>query len=332
MSWQVTGIVCDAENRVSLQKLDYVPPRSGQVIVRTHYTAVSPGTELRCQAGRQQGGQFPFVGGYACSGEVVAAGDGAAELIGQRVFCAGSSSTAPFHRLWGGHVSHALVEMDRLVVVPKAVDMTEVALAKMAAIALRGVRLTHSRVGERVTVVGLGLIGQLSARLFKAAGCQVLGCDLSPWRVELARAAGIDAQCAPGAEMVQVVRKIFPNGADIVVDATGVPSVLGACARLARATAWDDQGPPARLVVQGSYEGDVTLNYWDCFMRQLSILFPRDQTHDDLLAVIGLMEAGQLRMRDLLTSIHRPDEAQAVYDTLRDPEARMVTAAFRWDH
>jgi hypothetical protein len=77
--------------------------------------------------------------------------------------------------------------------VPDGVSAEEASFATLGAIALNGWRRADVQVGSTVAVIGLGLIGQLMVRIARAAGCRVLGTDLSPDLVGLARSAGADA-------------------------------------------------------------------------------------------------------------------------------------------
>ena len=74
----------------------------------------------------------------------------------------------------------------------------QAAYATVAAIALHGVRLCGLGLGDVAAVVGLGLVGQITLELLRAAGCVALGLDPDPARVELARAAGFFAHGRPG--------------------------------------------------------------------------------------------------------------------------------------
>ena len=74
--------------------------------------------------------------------------------------------------------------------VPEGLDFAQAAFATVGSIALHGVRQADVRLGERVAVIGLGLVGQLAAQILRAAGCTVVGVDLSPELVELARRLG----------------------------------------------------------------------------------------------------------------------------------------------
>src|SRR5262249_51112055 len=92
-----------------------------------------------------------------------------------------------------GHASHAeviAVPKNLVVRIPEGVPCEEAAFATVGAIALQGLRVADVRVGERVFVLGLGLVGLLTVQLLKAAGCLVLGTDLNAGRVALARELG----------------------------------------------------------------------------------------------------------------------------------------------
>lgn len=74
--------------------------------------------------------------------------------------------------------------------VPEGVDLVSASFTTLGAIALHGFHQAEVQLGERVAVVGLGLVGQLTARIARAAGCEVMGIDLEEWRVETAERAG----------------------------------------------------------------------------------------------------------------------------------------------
>jgi len=112
--------------------------------------------------------------------------------VGQRVACAG-----------GGYAVHAeynLVPKNLLTPLPKNVDFESAAFTTLGAIALHGFRLAELQIGENVAVIGLGLVGLLTIQLAAAAGCNVLGIDLDPKRVELASSLDVQAVARSRAE------------------------------------------------------------------------------------------------------------------------------------
>lgn len=150
--------------------------------------------------------------GYSCSGVVLQVGKNVADIRpGMRVACAGA-----------GRANHAeLVSVPRNLVaeLPEGCDLADAASVTLGAIAMQGVRRADPRLGEIVTVIGLGLIGQITAQLLKAAGCRVIGLDLDPRRIELAETFGMDVGLN-GAEddvLARVRHLSGGHGADSVI-------------------------------------------------------------------------------------------------------------------
>lgn len=117
--------------------------------------------------------------GYSTAGTVLTSLDkNGAFQPGDRVACAGQ-----------GYASHAeivCVPQNLVVKIPDNVTSEEAAFTTLGAIALQGVRQAEPRLGEKVCVIGLGLLGQLTGQLLKANGCDVFGIDLSDRLIELA--------------------------------------------------------------------------------------------------------------------------------------------------
>jgi predicted dehydrogenase/threonine dehydrogenase-like Zn-dependent dehydrogenase len=129
----------------------------------------------------------PSALGYSSAGIVVAVGEGVSDFIpGDRVACAGA-----------GHAVHAeFACIPRLLVarIPsETVSFDEAAFTTLGAVALHGVRNADVKLGDVVAVIGLGLLGQLTVQIIKAAGCCVLGMDISDERAQLALRLGADA-------------------------------------------------------------------------------------------------------------------------------------------
>lgn len=144
----------------------------------------------------------PMPLGYSSAGVIVALGEGVQGYrVGQRVACAGGG--------YAVHAEYVVVPQNLLAALPEHVDFEAGAFATLGAIALHGFRLAEAQLGERVAVIGLGLLGQLAASFAIAAGCQVVGIDIDEQRVALARRRGIAAvaraNAAAGAQGFDVV-------------------------------------------------------------------------------------------------------------------------------
>jgi len=158
----------------------------------------------------------PLALGYSSAGVIEALGaDMPGFQIGQRVACAGGN--------YAVHAEYALVPRNLLAPLPDEVDFESASFATLAAIALHGFRQCQPQVGENLVVIGLGLLGLLSVQIALAAGCRVLGVDLDPARVELARQFGTLAVLNPQAEEATLAFSAG-RGADAVLICAGDPS------------------------------------------------------------------------------------------------------------
>ncbi len=302
---------------------------AGEVLVRTEVSSISPGTELRCLAGLQPDSlEFPFVPGYSLVGIVEESDNKHSNLLGCRVFVPGCQK-ASINMQWGGHISYAVVPASSVVVVPECCGPKNASIAKLTAIALRGVRISNPRICDHIVIVGLGPIGLMSAKLFKLTGAKVLGVDTMESRVLHGSKCGLDTRVVRGS-IADTVLAHFGDRADIVVDATGVPEVLAQSLLAAKDPAWGQSNfSGSKLVVQGSYPGSFTLPYQEAFRKELSLLFPRDTTPALLREAIALIAEKAVSVEDLISWYGAPGDAQKAYDLLMTDRSCM-TASFDW--
>ena len=123
----------------------------------------------------------PMAMGYSSAGIVLACGSGIQDLKpGERV-----ASNGP-------HAGVVCVPRNLCARIPDNVSHEHAAFTVLGAIALQGVRLSHSELGGTAFVIGLGLVGQLAVALLKTSGVRVFGTDLDPKKCELAIKMGAD--------------------------------------------------------------------------------------------------------------------------------------------
>ena len=165
-----------------LQKAKARPDLAREIVTKIH----RDGLASAVSAVRSRLDQ-PTALGYSSSGTVVGVGEGVRDIvIGDRVACAGA-----------GFAVHAeFASVPRLLVAPirsDSISFEQAAFTTLGAVALHGIRTADVKLGDVVAVIGLGLVGQLTVQLLKAAGCRVLGMDIDPERGQLARKLGADA-------------------------------------------------------------------------------------------------------------------------------------------
>lgn len=157
--------------------------------------------------------------GYSSSGVVLAVDAGVQDIeVGDRVACGGAD--------YAVHSDVIAVPRNLVAKIPDGVSTEAAAYTTIAAIALQGVRQTDPTLGETVVVIGLGLLGQLTVQFLKANGCSVIGIDLDPEAVALARKSGADAALNRHSNPVEsVVRSMTSgHGADAVIITAGTSS------------------------------------------------------------------------------------------------------------
>ena len=115
--------------------------------------------------------------GYSCAGEVIDASSDVNFRIGDFVACAGATAC---------HAEVISVPANLCVRLNPDTDLKSAAYNALGAIAMQGVRQADLRLGEICAVIGLGLIGQITALLLRASGIRVVGIDIDQTKIELA--------------------------------------------------------------------------------------------------------------------------------------------------
>ena len=265
--------------------------------------------------------------GYSSAGEVLEVGAGAEEFaVGERVASAGAD--------YASHAEVNWVPKNLCVRIPGGVDFEAAASVAVGGIALHAVRVAEVKLGERVAVVGLGLVGLLAAQVLKAAGCWVWGIDLDPDRVRLGRDLGLDFACESRAwrESPWYASSERGEGPDAVIVAAATRSTepIELAGRLAR-----DRGI---VVVVGDVRVDIPREFY--YKKELQVRYSRsygpgryDAGYEErgidypygfvrwtekrnMEAFLALVEAGKVRVSPLVTHRFAISDALSAYDLL----------------
>ncbi len=157
--------------------------------------------------------------GYSASGIVLEVGDGVENIQpGDRVACAGAQCAH--------HAEIICVPRNLTVPLPKDLSLPVASTVTLGAIALQGVRRAQPTLGETFAVIGLGILGQLTAQILRANGCRVIGADLDSSRVELAKSLGMDFPLPPeeNNDLGHTLRLTDGEGVDGVIITAASPS------------------------------------------------------------------------------------------------------------
>ncbi|MEM7816416.1 MAG: bi-domain-containing oxidoreductase [Candidatus Aenigmatarchaeota archaeon] len=212
-------IFCDYKKKVVV--IEEVPTpalRKGFILVKNHFSLISLGTERSkiefaksniiekallkkdlakevIRKIRQEGlvstyfkvkhrleGLAPL--GYSCAGQVIEVAEDVKEFCKNDLVACGGAEFA-------NHAEFVSVPINLAVKVPNSLGLDEASFATLGSIALWGVRQASVAIGEKICVIGLGLIGQLTIQLIKIAGAYAFGIDISRDKVELAKELGV---------------------------------------------------------------------------------------------------------------------------------------------
>ena len=184
-------VVRPGDGTIRAVEMDMPEMIKGTVMVKVEASLVSPGTELggwHSFANQKKNPapkkEHPF--GYSNSGYVIKAAEGASEFKpGDRVACIGMG--------YALHTDYAVIPHNLCVPLPDNVSFEQGAYATLFATAMHTLRRGEPEFGEYVCVVGVGIVGLLTARLYQLAGNYVIGWDKNPARVAFAKRWCIDS-------------------------------------------------------------------------------------------------------------------------------------------
>lgn len=265
--------------------------------------------------------------GYSASGRVIAVGVGVDDIVvGDRVACAGAQCAF--------HAEIIAVPRNLVTRIPAEVASDQASMVAIGAIALQGVRRAAPTLGETFVVIGLGLIGQLTAQLLKANGVRVIGMDLDSARVAFGLAHGLDAGFGPEEEVpdAQVARLTDGAGADGVIITAASPSdaivatAFRMCRRKARVILVGDVGLDIQradiygkeldFLVSTSYgPGRYDRRYEEEGL-EYPIGFVRWTENRNMAAFLGLIGEGRINVTALISAHFPVESASEAYRAL----------------
>jgi threonine dehydrogenase-like Zn-dependent dehydrogenase len=199
------------DGRIGLIEEDVPELKPGAVLVAVHASLVSPGTELGGWRGLRRRADSPDHDapprrfGYQNAGVVLEVGAGVTEFRpGDRVACMGGD--------YALHTNFAVVPHHLCTALPDGLTFAQGAYNHLAATALHALRRGEPQLGEFACVVGLGVVGQLTAMLYQIAGAYVIGWDMIPLRLDVARRWGINEVALVGADDEVAATEAFTRG------------------------------------------------------------------------------------------------------------------------
>jgi len=305
-----------------------------QILMKTHYSLISPGTECAGYTALQSGTKFPHGSGYTAVGEVLKVGQKVKKCVpGDIVFC---------------YTSHESITKTNSIFLafrrPLDFDEKQIPFIRMATVAMTSLRVSSAELGDTVAVIGLGLVGNYASQIFGAAGIRVIGVERETKRLEIASKCGIKYLVNPEKEnpREKVMELTGGKGADVTVEAIGNPKLIDLAFQLTKS-----KGEVILLgSPRGEYITDVTsiLDYVHNIGKGAITLksahewvYPtmhsgesKHSIERNTQIVYNLFKDGKLKAKELLTHVINPADAKSAYDGLVDKKDDYLGVIMDW--
>lgn len=308
---------------IRVEDFDVPVPGPGQALVRTRACGICTGDIMGWYLERRA----PLVFGHEPAGDIVALGDGAADIVGRegKTFAVGDRVFVHHHApcgacrhcrreqyvhcaTWrrtnltpGAMSEYFLVPAENLatdtLLLPDSMSYAAGSLVEPAACAVKSLRRAALRGGDTMLVVGLGIMGMLHVLLGKAAGLRVIGADLVDFRMNKALALGADA-------VIDVRRHSLADGMLAVNDGAKADAVIcGPGSIEAMESSIEAAAPGGRVVLfTTSKPADVLpVSPYRIYFDEISLVPSYSCGPDDTKLAFDAIRAGILREEDLVT-------------------------------
>ena len=313
---------------------DHLAPH--QALVRTQHSIVSAGTEGAGFTGLVRempfgdAGQYPRTTGYGNIGEVIA-------VASDDLMCQPGDRVLSF----SNHASVVKADAHRMALpVPDGSPGEHMVFSRMAGVSISALRSSSVQPGDTVLVIGMGLVGNFAAQMFRLAGADVMVADLSDYRLRRARECGIERTVNSGTEDLSEAVNEWTKGAKaaIAVEAIGISEVIAeAVAQTARY---------GEVILLGSPRASATFDVTPMLLRihleairmigSLEWRWPMHATERsrDLVAnyrqIARWIAADTLQVAPLLDQLASPVDCQRIYDGLTEKREDYLGAVFDW--
>ncbi len=296
----------------------------GQILVKTEFSGVSNGTERSFLMGGPYGGStWPCQCGYQTVGRVVEmARDVTGYAVGDRVFSGIFRHHAEYLAL---DVAKGDAPENITAVLPETIDPMHAALFGVGGVSVHDVRHVRTGLGDRVLVVGAGVIGQFAAQAAQAAGAETWLANRSEDRLEVARQCGVRHTVQiTGDETWQALQK---PGFDVVIDDSGA-DILDKIIGLGF-------GKPGVLRRGGRLflcAGRFEIKYASAAAQaqRLEIYHTTHFKRTDLLELIRLVDQGTINVGPIIRDVVPVADAPAIYEQMRDNPHSLLGTVFDW--
>lgn len=281
--------------------------------------------------------------GYSNAGRVIAKGRLVNNFnVNDRVACAGSGLAA--------HAEYVTIPINLAVKVPDNVPFNIAAFTTIGSIAMQGIRRAEVTFGETVVITGLGLLGLIAVQIAKAWGLIVIGLDVNPARVEMAKLLGADycflANENSSEKKIQELTN--GNGVDAVIiyaatkNSDPANQALRICRRKGRVVVVGSIGMELQrddmyhkeldFVMSTSYGPGRYDNSYELMGIDYPFGYVRWTENRNMMEFVRLVSKGLLDLNPLISNTFTIDQASEAYKLLIENPEHNISNLFIYHH
>ncbi len=313
--------------------LEEVPrprPRQNELLIRVRACGVC-GTDVKTQDGKKTGIKLPLIMGHEIAGEVAEVGPGVEGIragdrgvihfylsCGECMFCRSNRETIcinPVGRFGfnvdGGFAEYLAAPVRNFIPIPDSLSFSHAAiLCDAVATTYRALSKASVQAGEYVLIMGIGGLGIHGAQIARALGANVIGADINPAKLDMARQLGFDRllKFEPNDHFVEEVFKAAGgNPISVILETVSIPPTVEADLKLLRGA--------GRLIFAGYTNTPVSIPPYALVLHELSFYGSRASSRDDVCAVISMIESGKLK--PIVTKTYPLEEVNRAIEDLK---------------
>ncbi|MEK8130049.1 zinc-dependent alcohol dehydrogenase family protein [Paenibacillus filicis] len=325
------ALVIENPFQATIQEVPYPQPGPGEVTIKVENVGIC-GTDIHIYEGKFIA-SYPLIPGHEFSGVIHELGEGVNGFqVGDRVsaepniFC-GQCEYCLTHRgnqcknweavgvsLNGSMAEFVRVPICNVIKLPDSMSFEEGAFIEPVACVVHGMNRLQLQVGNRVILFGAGAMGQqLVQALSKAGASELVVVDVSQNKLDMALAYG----ATKGVLSHDLTPEAYPDGFDVVVDVTGIPSVIE--------SALAYMGATAKFLQFGVTNNDakIQISPFDLFNKDWTIIGSKATNHTFYPAFHWLKE-GRIDVKPLISKVITLEETLEFFRGHKDPSLLKV--------
>ncbi len=266
--------------------------------------------------------------GHSCSGKVIAIGKKVTQFRpGDYVACAGNG--------FANHADIVCIPENFAVKLKNKSLLQEASFVTIGGLALDNIKKAQLQIGQTVCIVGLDLLGQLTAQIAKSSGCKVIGIDTNEFHIKKAMELGISTVLNPNLENLEQEISYLTNhvGADCTIITKHIDQLLEEAVKFSK-----QQGK----IVLSQYQQPLNLDYHQLSLKEINIINVSSTMSDELFLAdqqigvvqnlpltiqdhcksletfIGLLEDEVISVKSLISHVLSINDAQSAYNLIQN--------------